>query len=159
MIVRTTGAKISKGRVRELVPIYQEQSVDKDLPIEGKKELTEYLQAKGYFEAQVDFDMSKTPQQEELIEYSLFPGYCHKLVAVVIEGNKYFNESTLRERLYTMPASLLRFRHGRFSQDFLRRDVNAIKALYQSNGFRDVEVTNAHRGRLQGEDRRGRRFF
>ena len=69
--------------------------------------------------------MSKTPQQEELIEYSLFPGDRHKLVAVVIEGNKYFNESTLRERLYTMPASLLRFRHGRFSQDFLRRDVNA----------------------------------
>lgn len=141
VIVRTSGAKISKGRVRELVPIYQEQSVDKDLLMEGKKELTEYLQAKGYFEAQVDFDMSKTPQQEELIEYSLFPGDRHKLVAVVIEGNKYFNEGTLRERLYTMPASFLRFRNGRFSQDFLRRDVNAIKALYQSNGFRDVEVT------------------
>lgn len=141
VVVRTTGAKISKGRLRDLVPIYQEQTVDKDLLMEGKRELTEYLQGKGYFEAQVDFDMSKTPQQEELIEYSIFPGDRHKLVAVIISGNKYFSEETLRERMYTMPASLLRFRYGRFSRDYLRRDANAIRALYQSNGFRDVEVT------------------
>ena len=90
VVVRTKGAKISRGRLRELVPIYQEQTVDKDLLVEGKRELTEYLQAKGYFDAQVDFDMSKTPEQEELIEYSLFPGERHKLVAVEVEGNRYF---------------------------------------------------------------------
>ena len=56
VIVRTTGAKISKGKLRDLVPIYQEQTVDRDLLVEGKRELTEYLQSKGYFEAQVDFD-------------------------------------------------------------------------------------------------------
>jgi outer membrane protein insertion porin family len=142
VILRAKGARISRGRLRDLVPIYQEQTVDKDLLVEGKRELTEYLQAKGYFEAQVDFDMSKTPQQEELIEYSLFPGDRHKLVAVEISGNRYFSRDTIRERMYTMPASFLRFRHGRFSQDFLRRDLNAIRALYQSNGFRDVEVTS-----------------
>jgi outer membrane protein assembly complex protein YaeT len=142
VIVRARGARISRGKLRDLIPVYQEQTVDKDLLVEGKRELTEYLQAKGYFEAQVDFDMSRTPQQEELIEYSLFPGDRHKLVAVEISGNRYFSTETIRERMYTMPASFLRFRHGRFSQDFLRRDVNAIKALYQSNGFRDVEVTS-----------------
>jgi outer membrane protein insertion porin family len=142
VIVRAKGARISRGKLRDIVPIYQEQAVDKDLLVEGKRELTEYLQAKGYFEAQVDFDLSKTPQQEELIEYSLFPGDRHKLVAVEITGNKYFSTGVIRERMYTMPASFLRFRNGRFSQDFLRRDLNAIRALYQSNGFRDVEVTS-----------------
>jgi outer membrane protein assembly complex protein YaeT len=152
VVVLTRGSKISKGRLRELVPIYQEQTVDKDLLVEGKRELTEFLQAKGYFDAQVDFDMSKTQQQEELIEYSLFPGERHKLVAVEVEGNKYFDDGTLRERMYTMPASLLRFRHGRFSQDYLRRDSNAIRALYQSNGFRDVEVTNRVEDDYKGKD-------
>ena len=56
VIVRAKGAKISRGKLRDLVPIYQEQTVDKDLLVEGKRELTEYLQSKGYFEAQVDFD-------------------------------------------------------------------------------------------------------
>ena len=151
VIVRTTGAKISKGKLRDLVPIYQEQTVDRDLLVEGKRELTEYLQSKGYFEAQVDFDQSKTPDQEELIEYSLFPGERHKLVAVEIEGNKYFSDETLRERMYTVRASFLRFRHGRFSQDFLRRDANAVRALYQSNGFRDVEVTTRVEDDYQGK--------
>ena len=76
--------------LRDIVPIYQEQTVDKDLLVEGKRELTEYLQAKGYFEAQVDFDLSKTPQQEELVEYSLFPGDRHKLVAVEITATSTF---------------------------------------------------------------------
>ena len=133
------------------LPIYQEQTVDRDLFVEGKRELTEYLQSKGYFEAQVDFDQSKTADQEELIEYSLFPGERHKLVAVEIEGNKYFSDETLRERMYTVRASFLRFRHGRFSQDFLRRDANAVRALYQSNGFRDVEVTTRVEDDYQGK--------
>ena len=152
VIVRAKGAKISRGKLRDLVPIYQEQTVDKDLLVEGKRELTEYLQSKGYFEAQVDFDTSKTPQKEETIEYSLFPGDRHKLVAVEIIGNKYFSSETIRERMYTTPSSFLRFRYGRFSQDFLRRDVNAIRALYQSNGFRDVEVTNQVIDDYQGKE-------
>ena len=152
VVVRTKGAKISRGRLRELVPIYQEQTVDRDLLVEGKRELTEYLQAKGYFDAQVDFDTSKTAQQEELIEYSIYPGERHKLVSVEVEGNRYFDDETLRERLYTMPASLLRFRHGRFSQDYLRRDMNAIRALYQSNGFRDVEVSRTVTDDYEGKE-------
>lgn len=159
VLLRTKGAKISKGKLRDLVPIYQEQTVDKDLLVEGQRELTEYLQAKGYFEAQVDFDTSKTPQQEELIEYSLFPGPRHKLVHVEVQGNRYFDDDTLRERMYTMPSSLLRFRYGRFSQDFLRRDTNAIKALYQSNGFRDVEVTTRTETDYQGKPNTVAVFF
>jgi outer membrane protein insertion porin family len=152
VIVRATGAKISRGKLRELVPIYQEQTVDMDLLVEGKRELTEYLQAKGYFDAQVDFDTSQTPNQEEVIEYALFPGDRHKLVAVEIGGNQYFDDETLRERMYIMPASFLRFRRGRFSEDYLRRDKNAIRALYQSNGFRDVEVNSRVVDDYQGKD-------
>ena len=153
VIVRATGAKISKGKLRDLVPIYQEQTVDRDLLIEGQRELTEHLQAKGYFDAQVEFDMSKTPQQEELVEYSIFPGDRHKLVAVELEGNRYFSRETLRERMYTMPSSFLRFRYGRFSHDYVRRDANAIKALYQSNGFRDVEVESKVESDFGGKPR------
>jgi outer membrane protein insertion porin family len=140
VIVRTRGAKISRGRLRELVPIYQELTVDKDLLVEGKRELTEYMQSRGFFEAEVDVDMATNDQDETVIEYSFFPGERHKVVAVEIAGNNYFDDRTLRERMFITPASFPRYRRGRFSQDFVRRDVNAIKALYQTNGFRDVDV-------------------
>ena len=149
--VRTAGAKISRGRLRELVPIYQELTVDRDLLIEGRREITEYFQAKGYFEAEVDFDQ-RAEKDKQIIEYSIFPGDRHKLIHVGIEGNRYFDATTLRERMYTTPASFLRFRHGRFSQDFIRRDSNAIRALYLTNGFRDVQVSSEVEDDYQGKE-------
>ena len=37
--VEVSGTKISKGRLKQLIPVYQEQSVDKDLLVEGRKNL------------------------------------------------------------------------------------------------------------------------
>jgi outer membrane protein assembly complex protein YaeT len=140
VIVTTSGAKISRGRLRDLVPVYQELTVDKDLLIEGQRELTEYMQSRGYFDAQIDFGHVATDKNQTVIEYSFAPGERHKLVLVDIDGNRYFDDETLRERMFITPATFLRFRYGRFSQDLLRRDVNAIESLYRTNGFRDVDV-------------------
>lgn len=159
VVVRTRGAKISRGRLRELLPIYQELTVDRDLLVEGKRELTEFLQSKGYFDAQVDFDMTSQGPDETIVEYSLFPGDRHKLVMIDISGNTYFNDATLRERMYVAPASLLRFRRGRFSQDYLRRDVNALRALYDSNGFRDVQVRTRVEDDYAGKENEVAVFF
>ena len=51
-----------------------------------------------------------------------------------------------------IPATLIRYRQGRYSRQYLERDLDAIRALYRSNGFRDVEVTSKeiddYRGQL-----------
>ena len=141
VLVEVSGAKISKGKVKQLVPIYQEQSVDKDLLVEGKRNIAEFLESKGYFDSDVDFDVTTNDKNEQVIEYVIDRGNRHKLVAIEITGNKYFTTPTLRERMYLTPANLLQFRYGRYSGSYLKRDVNAIKDLYQSNGFREVEVT------------------
>jgi outer membrane protein assembly complex protein YaeT len=156
--IRTRGAKISRGTLRQLVPVFQELTVDKDLLVEGKREITEYLQARGYFEAEVDFDHSRE-NGSDVIEYAIFPGARHKLVHVGIDGNRYFSDDTLRERMFTTPATLLRFRRGRFSQDFLRRDVNAIRALYETNGFREVVVTTRVEDDHQGRENEVAAYF
>ncbi len=39
-------------------------------------------------------------------------------------------------------ATLIRYRHGRYSRNALERDLDAIRSLYRGNGFRDVEVTS-----------------
>jgi outer membrane protein insertion porin family len=156
--VTTTGAKVSKGRLRELVPVFQEQSVDRDLLVEGMRNLTAYFQARGYFEAQVDFDESTDNKGDRVVEYAIAPGEKHKLVLVEITGNRYFDQLSLRERMYTVPASF-RFRNGRFSEEYIERDANAIKALYQSNGFRDVNVETRVEDDYQGRANEVAVFF
>ncbi len=139
--VETIGAKLSRGRLKRLVPIYQEQSVDRDLLVEGARNLREHFQGQGYFDAAVEFQVRQDSDSRETIEYSIQPGRRYKLVHLEIRGNRYFDDATIRERLRITPASRIRYRHGRYSKALLDGDLAAIADLYRSNGFRDVKVS------------------
>ncbi len=140
--VRAIGADIGKSRLRQLVPIYQERTVDRSLLLEGERNLTEYMQSEGYFDASVRYVESESEPGRSVIEYQIDRGTRHKLHGIVIEGNMYFDTATLRERMYVQAAGRLRYRSGRYSPRLLNQDVEAIRGLYQTNGFRDVMVTS-----------------
>jgi outer membrane protein insertion porin family len=134
------GAKISKKRLHEEVPIYEEHSVDRDLLVEGQRNLRDYFQSQGYFDAKVTFDEQRVVNARQEIDYDIELGERHRLTAVEITGNKFFATRALRERMLMLPRSF-EMRRGRYSDAYLRRDQDAIAELYRSNGFRDVKVT------------------
>ena len=138
--VRTTGTKVSSGRLRELVPVYQERTVDRSLLTEGERNLAEYFRSKGYFDAQVDFMQYDPEPNRTLIEYNIISGDRHKLKHIQITGNRYFDYATLRERMYLKTASFLRRRYGLYSERLLQQDEDNIADLYRANGFPDVMV-------------------
>lgn len=150
--IETLGAKVSRGKLRQIVPIHEEQAVDRDLLVEGARNLKEYFEGRGYFQAKVDFKNQPGDGSQDLIQYRIARGERHKVAAVRVEGNRYFNAETIRERMYVRPASWLQFRHGRYSDEFLKRDVAAIAELYRSNGFRDVEVSSKIEHPYRGKD-------
>ncbi len=147
--ITTVGAKVSRSKLKQLVPVYEERSVDRDLLVEGANNLRAYIQSQGYFDAKVDFASKSTPDRE-VIEYLIDRGERHKVALVAIQGNRSFDTATIRERMYLRKTSRLEFRHGRFSDDFLKQDVEAITALYRANGFRDVEVKSRVEHSYQG---------
>ncbi len=138
--VRTVGAKVSQKTLERYVPVFEEHAVDHDLLVEGAHNLRDYFQSQGYFDAEVEFKEQSVVNDKAGIDYLVNTGERHKLVSIQIEGNKYFDADTLRERMYLQTASLLQFRHGRYSENLLARDESSIRSLYQSNGFRDVKV-------------------
>ncbi len=140
--VRTTGTKVSGSRLRELVPIYQERTVDQSLLVEGQRNLAEYFRSRGYFDAQVDVMQSNPEPNRTLIEYNITSGDRHKLRDIEITGNRYFDYATLRERMYLQTAGFLRRRYGLYSDRLLQQDEETIADLYRANGFPDVMVTN-----------------
>ncbi len=141
--VETNGANVSQGKLRQLIPVFQERTVDRGLLMEGRRSLIEYFQSKGYFDAQVEFDEDAVASGSQTINYRVTLNERHKLAHLDIAGNRYFDTGTLRERLETRPAKFLRSRFGIFSQKTLDRDVESIRALYGANGFRDAEVTTS----------------
>lgn len=150
--VHAIGASISQKMLRRYVPIFEEHSVDHDLIVEGSRNLRDFLQAQGFFEAQVEFKEQRVTNDRASIDYLVNTGERHKLVAIVISGNKYFATATIRERLFLQKASLLQFRHGRYSEALLRRDEDSIVSLYQANGFRAVKVSHRIEDNYRGKN-------
>jgi outer membrane protein assembly complex protein YaeT len=148
--IKALEAKVSKGRLRKYVPVYQEGTVDRDLLTEGARNLRDYFQSKGYPDVDVTFRRQQTSPDQEVIEYFIAAGKKKKLVHLAIEGNTYFQDDTLRERMFLRESSL-QFWHGRYSEGFRKKDEDSISNLYIANGFRDVKVTsfvtNNYRGK------------
>lgn len=157
--VRAVGVKIKQPVLRKLVPIYEEQSVDKDLLIEGDRKISNYLHSKGFFDAKVNYEVEQDnhpvdeidPSKDTFIDYNIEPGQRFKVAALVLKGNRYFDRSTLMERIDIRPATILRYRQGRYSDELLAADRTAIEELYRSNGFLDVKVTSTVVRQFKGQ--------
>lgn len=156
--VAVEGAHIRKGLVKKYVPIYEENAVDEDLLNEGRRNLRDYLQTKGYFDATVDYTQKQIAPDERTVFFQVNRGDRHKLVAVDFQGNNYFDRETLLERLQVQPANYLQ-RHGRYSQSLLARDAQSLQALYQANGFQQATVTATSQDNYLGERGRMRALF
>ena len=149
--ITTEGDSVSKSQLKKLVPVFQENSVDDDLLNEGRRNLRDYLQTRGYFDANVEVERHPLPDGNHLnIVYVIDPGVRHKLVAVKIEGNTYFDRAAIRERMIVQTANVTN-PNGKFNQRFLSEDVNSIKYLYQANGFLEVKVETSLRDGYQGK--------
>ena len=139
--IQAIGAKVSTKKLRQNVPVYEERTVDRDLLVEGQRNLRDEFQAAGYFEADVEFKEQKLQNDRQEIDYLVNLGPRHQLVRVDIQGNRYFTPGAIRERMFMTPKSF-QVRRGRYSEALQRRDEESISDLYQENGFRDVQVTS-----------------
>jgi len=148
----TEGFRIRRSVLKRNVPVYEENALDDDLLNEGRRNLVDYLQSRGYFEAKVDLKKQSDPGGGELrVVYTIDAGARHKLVKLEITGNKYFADELLRSNIHIQAAGRL-FSHGRYSQALLNDDIHGLEYLYLNNGFQQVKIT----GNVE-DDYRGRK--
>jgi len=139
VVIYAHGFHISKGVMKKEIPVYEENAVDDDLLNEGQRNLLEYLQTRGHFDAKVEIRKASDPQTLRVI-YQIDPGPLHKLVLVEITGNKEFLDTAkLKSYLQIQPATRFVSR-GRFSGALLDSDVATLTGLYRANGFRQVRI-------------------
>jgi outer membrane protein assembly factor BamA len=84
---------ISKRILRRHIPVYQEHAVDQDLLVEGARNLRDYFQGKGFFEAEVEFKTQKVINDKATIDFLINAGERHRLSYIDIAGNRYFRTS------------------------------------------------------------------
>jgi outer membrane protein insertion porin family len=139
VVIYALGYHISRRTMRKEIPVYEENAVDEDLLNEGKRNLLEYMQTHGHFDASVDIEKESEPKVLRVI-YRINPGPIHKLVLVQITGSKEFLDTAhLRSYLQIQPSGRL-LSHGRYSGVLLESDVATLEGLYRTNGFRQVKI-------------------
>jgi outer membrane protein insertion porin family len=149
--IAVEGAKVSNRVLKERIPVFEENAVEDDLLNEGRLNLVDYLQSRGYFDAKVQFTSKRDSDGKKLhIIYDVDPGDRHKLVKLEVTGNKYFPTETLVTRMQVQAASRLTS-HGRFSPSLLDSDIKGLQELYRANGFQNVDIKGTAKDDYQGE--------
>jgi outer membrane protein assembly factor BamA len=142
--VRTTGAKISRipfvsaRKLKSLIPIFSEGTIDRDLVQEGQQNLVDYFQKKGFFDVNVKVDFQRVSDRISLV-YDIETGKKHKVRSISFRGNRQVSDQALLSQVVINKAHLLS--HGSVSQKQLKQSVDKLRALYQDIGYEDVKVT------------------
>ena len=142
--IRTTGARVSAvpfvaGRqMKKLIPIYSEGAIDRDLVEEGRRNLVDYFQKKGFFDAEVKTDFQRQADQI-LVTYEINRGKKHKVDRISFDGNYKISEKDLLAQVTVKKSHL--WMHGSISQKLLKQSVDNLEALYKDRGYESVKVT------------------
>jgi outer membrane protein insertion porin family len=145
--IRVAGAKLSwlpfqSGRQRKkLIPIYEEASIDPDLIEEGRRNIFNYFQQKGYFDAKVNVN-SENQNGKTVLTFQITKGRKHSVADISFTGNHHLDSGDLLgEVAITRKSRIPMLSHGKFSEKLLRTSVIGIENLYKDNGFEQVKVT------------------
>jgi outer membrane protein assembly factor BamA len=138
--IRVEGAAIGADRMKRVIPVYEEGTVDEDLLNEGNRRLRDYFQRLGYFDVKVDHERQTPGPDQVVILYTVTLGVRRRVESVSVSGNRYFDSATLKD-LLSVHAADSTDRHGVYSQALLAADISAIENVYQNNGFSSVKVT------------------
>ncbi|HEY1984932.1 MAG TPA: POTRA domain-containing protein [Terracidiphilus sp.] len=131
------GAHIFGWTRKAILPVYQGVGVDDESVEEGRAALASYFQGKGFFDVKVDAHL-ETAKNHDAIVYRITKEKKHKVADVKVSGNKLVRDSELSPQLAVEEKHL--FSAGKFSDQLMRKSVNNLKAVYQSEGFSDVAV-------------------
>jgi outer membrane protein insertion porin family len=143
--VRTTGARLSVipllagRRMRKLIPIYSEGTIDSDLVEEGQRNLIDYFQKKGFSDVKVTTEFQKKPE-EVLVVYNIDRGRKHKVDRILFQGNYSIPEKDLLAQVTAKKSHI--WTHGAISDKLLKQSKENIEALYRDRGYEEVKVTS-----------------
>ncbi len=138
--VEVVGMKIRRGKLKKYVPIFEEHAVDDDLLNEGRRNLRDYLQTEGYFDAEVNYRKERKDANHVSVVYTIERSSRQDVAEVFVEGNHYLStEFAIRPILLVQKESTV-LPHGRFSQQLAAQDVENIKNQYRLSGYQEVQV-------------------
>jgi len=140
MEVLVRGADISRRKLRDILPLYQDGVVDQPSLERGSQALTDFYQEKGYLQSSVTVAPVEHLKAGGLrITYTVKPGPKGSFEGYQFAGNRHLSDTLLSSVMTIHPAQFP-FQHAAYSSQSLSNDVDSLKAIYQARGFLDAKI-------------------
>src|SRR5207245_11546605 len=123
---------------KKQIPIYSDEILDHDLIDEGRENIIDYFQKKGFYDVRVSSDLQKQPDQI-LVVYQIDRGKKHKVDRISFHGNYAISKDDLLPQIMIRKSHL--WTHGSLSQKLIKKSIDNLQALYRDRGYEEVKVT------------------
>ena len=143
--VRAVGAKLAvipflaRREMRKLIPIFSEGTVDQDLVEEGQRNLTDYFQKKGYYDAKVTTEFQKQADRIDVV-YTIDRGKKLKVRNILFHGNNALTSDELMPQVTVKKSHI--WTHGSLSQKLLKQSAANMESLYRDRGYEEVKIAS-----------------
>jgi outer membrane protein assembly complex protein YaeT len=139
--VRVEGAKISRSKLKTLLPVYRDGVVDEPGLARSDRILEDYFQQLGYFSAAVKAARAFHAESQTLdLTFQVNRGKRRDFDGYGFEGNRAIPTRELMAAIPS-PAQGILSRGPLYSRTLLENKVNILTALYQSRGFLDIRIS------------------
>jgi outer membrane protein insertion porin family len=141
------GFKLSQDEIDETLPVRSEHSYHDDTLEEGRRNLIQFLQREGYYDADVIYKKIIT-NENIVVRYIVIPETKYEVRHISISGNQHLSRDHILDLMITRESG---FRSKPLVQRDFEADQSKIISAYKEDGFLFARIVKSDVIRQQNE--------
>src|SRR5580700_7679949 len=145
--------RVKTSRVRKEMALKINAPLDEQTLETARQKVVELYQKRGYPDVDVQYKVETNEDRgTATVTYSISEGTKAIVKRILFSGNTAISSKRLKKEMKTKENNLIAFLTGagRLNSAQLDEDVQKIKAMFQDNGYEDVQVTDVKINREKG---------
>src|SRR5258707_1835398 len=145
--------RVKTSRIRKEMALKINAPLDEQTLETARQKVVELYQKRGYPDIDVQYKVEINEDRgTATVTYSVSEGTKAIVKKIRFSGNTAINSKRLKKEMKTKENNLIAFLTGagRLNSAQLDEDVQKIKALFQDNGYEDVQITDVKINREKG---------
>jgi outer membrane protein insertion porin family len=136
--IMVEGFGIDKAQLPRLLPALSGEGINPEILEEGLRNLRDYLENRGYPEADVTINETVDSSGVRVFHYTIVPSHKFTVARISFKGNKALTDQEMLSSVKIQPTTFLQ--STAYSAARLDEDVESLKALYQARGYLVAKV-------------------
>src|ERR1700730_6925583 len=145
--------RVKTSRIRKEMALKINAPLDEQTLETARQKVVELYQKRGYPDVDVQYKMETNEDRgTATVTYSISEGKKEIVKKIMFSGNTAISSKRLKKEMKTKENNLIAFLTGacRLNSAQLDEDVQKIKAMFQDNGYEDVQITDVKINREKG---------